>query len=299
MPGYRRITTALRQRFDEHGANPFIRFAPPGHFYSPLPSLDLVDRDRSRLFRNQITEVPGIDLNVRAQLALIRQMAASYRDLPFTDDRSEDRRYYFRNPFFSYGDAIVLYGMMRHLRPRRIIEVGSGFSSAVMLDTNELFLSRTTALTFIEPYPERLYSLLSDEDRTQHEIVVDVVQNVDVRRFQALQPKDILFIDSSHVAKIGSDVVHLLTQVLPRLESGVIIHFHDIFWPFEYPEEWIREGRAWNEAYLLKAFLQFNASFRILCFNSYLAIHHSDLLKQTLPLVLNNAGASLWVEKIA
>ena len=189
--------------------------------------------------------------------------------------------------------------MLCHFKPQRIIEVGSGFSSAVMLDTNDLFFSKQIALTFIEPHPERLFSLLNDEDKKRHRIITEMVQNVPLETFDTLEANDILFIDSSHVAKVGSDVVHLLTNVLPRLNKGVIIHFHDIFWPFEYPEEWIREGRAWNEAYVLKAFLQFNAAFRILFFNSYLAIHHKEVLAQNFPLMLKNSGGSLWIEKTA
>jgi hypothetical protein len=138
-----------------------------------------------------------------------------------------------------------------------------------------------------------------DADRKQNDIIVDAVQNVPLERFAALEAGDILFVDSSHVAKTGSDVVHLFGQVLPRLAKGVRVHFHDIFWPFEYPEEWIREGRAWNEAYLLRAFLQFNSAFRIVLFNSYLGLHHRDLVERHLPLFLQNTGGSLWLEKTA
>ena len=108
-----------------------------------------------------------------------------------------------------------------------------------------------------------------------------------------------LFIDSSHVAKVGSDVVHLVTSVLPRLRNGVLIHFHDVFWPFEYPEAWIRAGRAWNEDYLLKAFLQFNAAFKVLFFNSYIAAHHRAIAERHLPLFMKNPGGGLWIEKTA
>jgi len=297
IPGYRHLRTVLRQRFDRYGSNPFLEFAPPGHFYSPLPDIQLVDRDKATLFDRQITTIPGIDNHIEDQLALMGKFAKYYDELPFKDETSSGLRYYFRNPYFSYGDAIILYSMLRHCRPQRIIEVGSGFSSAVMLDTNDLFFSNMMTLTFIEPYPERLFSLLSAKDTTQHEIVIDTVQAVPLERFAALDAKDILFIDSSHVAKVGSDVVHLLTNVLPRLNKGVIVHFHDIFWPFEYPEEWIRAGRAWNEDYILKAFLQFNAEFRIMFFNSYLAIHHRQAMEQNLPSWLKNTGGSLWIEK--
>lgn len=297
LPGYRQLSNALHRRYDRYGSNPFLRFAPPGHFYSPLPDIQLVDRYKETLFDRRMKSIPGIENHAEDQFTLLDKFSEYYDELPFKDEQSPGLRYYFQNSFFSYGDAIILYSMLRHCRPQRVIEVGSGFSSAVMLDTNDLFFSKKMALTFVEPYPERLFSLLSDEDKKQCAILIDTVQDVPFERFAALDVKDILFIDSSHVAKVGSDVVHLLTNVLPRLNKGVIVHFHDIFWPFEYPEEWIRDGRAWNENYILKAFLQLNAKFKILFFNSYLAIHHKEIVEQNLPSCLKNMGGSLWIEK--
>ena len=299
IPGYSRLSRALHRFYKRYGPNPFLKFAPPGHFHSPLPDARFIDRYQTTLFNRQIPSVPGIENNVEEQLALTARFSDYYAELPFKDDEGSGLRYYFRNPYFSYGDAIILYSMLRYYRPQRIIEVGSGFSSALMLDTNDLFLSKSMSCTFIEPHPERLFSLLTDEDKKRHATVIDIVQDVQPDRFAALNAGDILFIDSSHVAKIGSDVVYLLTNVLPNLNTGVVIHFHDVFWPFEYPEEWIRNGIAWNENYILKAFLQFNANFKILFFNSYLAIHHRDLLEQKLPLFLKNTGGSLWLEKVS
>jgi hypothetical protein len=166
-----------------------------------------------------------------------------------------------------------------------------------MLDTNDLFLSKATAFTFVEPHPERLESLASAADLATHRLVRAAVQDVPQSLFDCLEANDFLFIDSSHVVKVGSDVGHLLTHVLPRLNDDVIVHFHDVFWPFEYPEQWFAEGRAWNEDYVLRAFLQFNERFEILLFNSYLAVHHSRSLQQHLPLALEDPGGSLWLRK--
>lgn len=290
---------AAHQQDDQQASNPFLEFAPPGHFYSPLPDVTYIDQNKERLFDRQAKSIPGIEVDADLQLTLAEKFSTYYHELPFQDEKAPGLRYYFHNDWFSYGDAIVLYSMLRHLRPQRIIEVGSGFSSAVMLDTNDLFLAKGIAFTFVEPNPERLFSLLTDEDKTRCEIIVDVVQELPLERFDVLQAKDILFIDSSHVAKIGSDVVHLLTNVLPRLNKGVIIHIHDIFWPFEYPEVWLAQGRAWNELYMLKAFLQFTTHFKIWFFNSYLATHHLDAVGQSLPLFVTNPGGSIWLEKIA
>src|SRR5207249_3499894 len=158
------------------------------------------------------------------------------------------------------------------LKPRRIIEVGSGYSSCAMLDTSELFFGGGIECCFIEPHPELLLSLVKPEDRERQtfRLLAKKLQEVDLAEFAALGEGDILFVDSSHVAKVGSDVNHLFSNVLPMLNRGVHIHFHDIFHPFEYPKEWVYRGISWNEAYVLKAFLQYNGAFRITFFNTFL-----------------------------
>ena len=167
-----------------------------------------------------------------------------------------------------------------------------------MLDTNDLFLRRNVQFKFVEPYPERLLSLLRKEDNERCEIIQDKVQNVPIATFQELEANDILFIDSSHVSKIGSDVNFLIFEVLPNLKPGVIIHFHDVLWPFEYRKEWIVNKRAWNEAYILRAFLQYNSQFRILLFNSYLGYRFKKIFEDKMKIFLKDTGGSLWLEKI-
>jgi hypothetical protein len=183
-------------------------------------------------------------------------------------------------------------------QPKRIVEVGSGFSSCVILDTAELFLDGKVECTFVEPYPERLLSLLRLEDRGRVQILVKRVQDVGLESFLALERNDILFIDSSHVAKIGNDVNYLLGEVLPRLRPGVYVHVHDIFYPFEYPESWIREGRSWNEAYILRAFLAFNLAFEIVLFNTFLERFHRGIFEREMPLCLRNEGGSIWLQRV-
>jgi hypothetical protein len=105
-------------------------------------------------------------------------------------------------------------------------------------------------------------------------------------------------IDSSHVVKCGSDVNFLLSDVLPSLQPGVWVHFHDIFWPFEYPMDWLLEGRAWNEAYMVRSFLQYNSRFQIRLFNSFLGARHQDELARLFPLGVKDTGGSLWLQKV-
>jgi predicted O-methyltransferase YrrM len=280
-------------------ASPFLARVPAGHFYSPLPDAKWVRAHQDSLFRADVTGCPGLDLREERQLAVLGELAGYYADLRFPASPSNAFRYHYENDYFSYGDAIVLYGMLRRLRPGRVIEVGSGFSSAVMLDTDDDCLDRRTRFTFIDPYPQRLLGLLGKEDQGRCEVVRQPVQEVDPGRFEALEEGDVLFIDSSHVVKIGSDVNHLLTRVLPSLRPGVLVHFHDVFWPFEYPKDWVLDGRAWNEAYFLRAFLQYNPVFQIEYFNSFMAVRHAAVLREKMPLCTRNPGGSLWIRRTA
>jgi len=272
-------------------------FVPPGHFYSPIPSFKDIRDEESRIFGGVQKEIDGINLDGREQLKLLESMLVYYGEMPFKSDKQDDLRYYYENPAYSYSDAIFLHGMIRKLEPRQIIEVGSGFSSCMMLDTNELFFENSIETTFIEPYPELLLSLIKKSDKENIRILPARLQDVDIQEFDVLEANDILFIDSTHVSKIDSDVNRILFEILPRLSPGVYIHFHDIFYPFEYPKEWVYEGRAWNEAYILRAFLQFNPEFHPVLMSSYMHHFHQSFFKQKMPLCLNDPGGNIWLRK--
>jgi hypothetical protein len=270
---------------------------PPGHFYSPIPSLDEVRAREEQIFGNIPDEIPGIDLQVPEQLRLLDRIKQYYPEQPFGAEKQAHLRFYFENPNFSYGEALVLYGLIRHLHPKRIIEIGSGHSSCAILDTNQLFFGGSIACVFVEPYPELLESLLLDGDLGRVEVVREKIQQVDLERFSEPSAGDVLFVDSSHVSKVDSDVNHIVFNILPRLASGVFVHFHDVAYPFEYPREWVYQGRAWNEVYLLRAFLQYSSAFRIRLFNSYLGRFHPTVMETAMPLAARNFGTSLWIEK--
>lgn len=272
------------------------RFVPPGHFYSPIPAMDDLARDQARLFPQPLPRIiPGVDLREAAQMAMLEECIPLYAEMPFGPQPKPGLRYHFDNGAYSYADAIFLYFMLRRSRPRRVIEIGSGYSSCVTLDTNELFLGNTVETIFIDPYPELLHSLLQPGDAGRIRILPDRLQDVPLELFASLGVGDILFIDSTHVAKIGSDVVAIFDHILPSLQPGVVVHFHDIFYPFEYPRYWLEEGRAWNEAYMLRAFLQYNAAFRIELWNHFLWTLHQQFFAEHMPLCNNNPGASLWL----
>jgi len=241
---------------------------------------------------------PGIEFNEAAQVRLVEEFADKYYgEMPFEPHKKDGLRFYFENVMFSYGDATSLYCMIRHLRPRRIVEIGSGFSSAVSLDTNDLFFDGQIKCTFVEPNDERLQSLLTAKDKVTSRLVKSLVQDVDLSVFAELEANDIVFVDSSHVSKIGSDVNRIVFEILPMLAPGVHIHFHDVFLPLEYPPQWIYEGRAWNEAYLLRAFLQYNDTFEVVFTNTFMGHFHADLMNERMPLFMRNPGASFWIRK--
>jgi predicted O-methyltransferase YrrM len=269
----------------------------PGHFYSPIPDMDEIRQREAEIFSRAEARIPGVDLNDAGQLRAMRELAAYYPDQPFHDQPTGSTRYGLANIHFSYSDALFLYAMIRHAQPRRIIEIGSGYSSCVTLDTNELFFESSIDCTFIEPYPQLLHSMVRDGDLERATLIASKVQEVDRETFDALEANDILFIDSTHVARTGSDVNHLFFEVLPRLAPGVFVHIHDIFFPFEYPSEWVYQGRAWNEAYLLHAFLQFSDRFSIIAWNSYLERFHRDEMLRLMPLCAKHRGQSIWLQK--
>lgn len=270
---------------------------PPGHFYSPIPDLGAIAGARNRVFASAAPSLPGIDLNDAGQVALFERLCTHYNPDYFPERPASHRRYHFDNDNFRHGEALILASMLRHLRPKRLIEVGSGYSSCVTLDTRD-GLGSALKCTFVEPYPDLLHSLLREGDHAEITIVPKPVQDVETELFMELEANDILFIDSTHVCKTDSDVNHHLFRILPALKSGVYIHFHDIFFPFEYPAEWVFQGRAWNELYAIRAFLQYNNAFAIAFFNSYFAQAHAERFSEGMPLATQSPGSSFWLRKV-
>ncbi|UZP66155.1 glycosyltransferase [Desulfovibrio mangrovi] len=266
---------------------------PSGHYYSPVPDLEDIAARQETVFGP--ADITDVDLRTDTQLALWEEMLAYRDEFPFCEEAGR-LRYGLSNGFFGYGDAWSLYGMLRKFRPSRLIEVGSGHSSAAILDINDLFLDGGLQMTFIDPYPERLDSLLRAGDEQNATVLRQPVQQVDLDVFRTLEAGDVLFVDSSHVSKVGSDLNHLLFNVLPVLSAGVIVHFHDIFYPFEYPRSWVMGGRFWNECYMLRAFLQNNGRYEIMLFNSYLAQMFTERVSRDVPAFTQRDPANPWVE---
>lgn len=276
------------------------QYKPPGHFYSSIPDLNEIREKESLLFSRKRNDILGIDLRENAQIKLLtEEFIKYYHEQPWHDNKVPHLRYHFANHTYSYSDAIFLYCMLRHLSPARIIEIGSGNSSCVTLDTNDIFFDGQIKCTFIEPNPQFILNgLLRPEDAKNISLFPNKLQDIDINLFIDLQKNDVLFIDSTHVSKIGSDVNRIFFEILPSLMPGVYVHFHDIFYPFEYPSTWIYEGRQFNESYMMRAFLQYNEDFEIIIWNDFLEEFHRPFFEENMPLCLNNTGASIWLHKL-
>lgn len=291
----RQAVETLKRENEKFKINQFYE---PGHFHSPLPDVEDIRQREEEIFDTIPRSLPAIDLNEEGQLSLLYRLKNYYSDLPFAAHKQPGLRYYYENDYYSYSDAIFLYSFLRHFRPRRLIEIGSGYSSCVVLDTNEFFLDNTLSCTFIDPNPERFYGLMKESDRPHIDLIPSPLHEVPLETFSALNAGDVLFVDSTHVAKTGSDVNRILFEILPLISPGVYIHFHDIFYPFEYIKQWVYQGWGWNECYLLRAFLQYNSAYQVLLFNTFLEHFHTDWFQQDMPLCLKNLGGSLWLQKL-
>lgn len=268
---------------------------PPGHALSPLPSG--ADIEAHAAFEWYPPDIPGIELCLDEQRCLLQRLAKHYPRLPFSAHAAPGKRYYFENSSYSYADAIILGCMMLEFRPKRLIEVGCGFSSAAMLDISEYFFDGRIDCLFIDPDPSRL-RLLLDKKEVSARLMEKKLQDVPLDVFAGLEANDILFIDSSHVSKLGSDVNRIFFDVLPRLQKGVLVHIHDVFYPLEYPQSWLQRGWVWNEQYLLHAFLQFNNAFAIRLFTHFMIEQDRDWFSRHMADCLKNPGGCLWLEKM-
>jgi predicted O-methyltransferase YrrM len=266
-------------------------FRPPwvesGHFYSPMTAP--ADAERAAAWAENVpSALPGVDISADQQLVFASKLANSLNEpLP-------GPRYYPDNSQFGPADGAVYRAILNELRPARVVEVGSGFSTAVLLDEADRS-QLDVEVTCIEPYPQRLLGLMRDSDRERVTLHRKPVQDVPLDVYNQLGSGDILFIDSTHVVKAGSDVNWLFLRVLPQLNEGVVVHIHDIFWPFEYPKTWLCERRDWTEDYLLHAFLIGNDSWRIMLFSSWLWKNHPELVPDHLR---GREPGSIWLRRV-
>lgn len=270
---------------------------PNGHFYSPYPSIADVKKNAVGTAASTPLSLTGIDPFLPEQWGLWDEFGKLAADSYLTNEMlMADARYTFENGMFNRCDAASLHCFLRHYRPRRVVEIGSGFTSFVTLDTREHHDTGIEEFTLIEPYPQRLDQRLKPHDHTFCDIRRIPLQEIELELFASLQPGDLLFIDSTHVCKSGSDVLFAFCEILPRLATGVRIHFHDIFWPFEYPMKWYEKGRAWNETYLLRSLLANSRDYRILMHPHFLMCADRQRFSAT-DWKFETSGGSIYLEK--
>ena len=264
----------------------------PVHFYQPIPDTQSLP---DALWSTR-SDLVGIDMNDAVQFDLLRKHFPKFRDeyerfpIKPTGDPSQ---FYLDNHLFDGADALVAYCMVRQFQPELIVEVGSGYSSLILGEAAAQ--SDSPALTCIEPFPREF---LREGFPGLRSLIEKQVQDIDLEFFSQLGSGDVLFIDSSHTVKIGGDVNYLFLEVLPRLKPGVIVHVHDIFFPFDYRRDWVMEEfRFWTEQYLLQAFLTFNSEFEVLMSNSYLSHYHERELKAAFPTLPSCGGGSFWMRR--
>lgn len=253
----------------------------PNHFYEPIPDTRRLNDE----LWSKHSELVGIEISEKEQIHLLSEFMAKFKDeyeafpkyktpIPY--------QYYINNGSFESVDGEILYCMVRNFKPRKIFEIGSG--SSTYLSTQAILINREEnkdyecELTAIDPYPN---SVLKAGFPGLSKLIPENIQNVPISQFNELKENDILFIDSSHILKIGSDVQYEYLQILPRLNKGVLIHAHDIFLPSEYPREWVcKQYRFYTEQYLLQAFLSFNSAFEILWMGNYMHLKHPGKLEK-------------------
>ncbi|HJU93400.1 MAG TPA: class I SAM-dependent methyltransferase [Pyrinomonadaceae bacterium] len=252
----------------------------PIHYYEPLPDFRAITAEQIKRKRT----FPAIDFRIDEQLALLQELSAYREELAKLE-------FDFNNEFFSGFDAAAYYSLIRHLQPRRIIEIGGGYSTRIA--QKALAANQLGTITCIEPYPEqRLAS-------AQVELITKRVEEIDVDFFSCLEANDILFIDSSHTVKFGSDVCYEFLEILPRLARGVWVHVHDIFFPHDYPADWLMNRRlALNEQYLLEAFLAFSTTFSVQLANYWLCLEHLDDAARLWSNASTHGASSFWMKRV-
>jgi predicted O-methyltransferase YrrM len=271
-----------------------------GEFYSPMYDTREMEQIKDRLWPPEPREILGIDWRDYEQLALCADVFSTQSFFQFPEESTDPSEFFVKNGQYPPLDAWVLEGMLRHYRPRRMIEVGCGFSTLITARVNREELSQDMDLVCIDPYPK---PFLADEAvEGISEIRPEKVEDAPLELFEQLEANDVLFIDTSHTVKTGCDVTWLFHEILPRLHPGVVVHIHDIFLPHEYPEPWVLEGWGWNEMYLVRSFLQFNSAFEILWGAMYMLTHHHGEVVGAFPdypKYSSMAGASMWIRRTA
>jgi len=247
------------------------------HYYEPQFNHD---RIKKNLYENR--NLPGIDFNLNQQLNNLSNLIYKNELIELNlENKSPNYNFNIKNNFFENGDAEIYYHIIRHLKPKNILEVGSGHSTLIAMeaiDKNKNIDKIDTKITCVEPYENKWLNSLSIK------ILRKRIEDLEESYYLTLEKNDIFFIDSSHVIKPQGDVLKIFFEILPRLKSGVIVHIHDIFTPKNYPEQWIiNENKFWNEQYLVETIMMNSSKYEIYLMLNYLKNNAYDELKKICP----------------
>jgi multidrug efflux pump subunit AcrA (membrane-fusion protein) len=300
-----KLEQEIRDLLGEVGMHRNRLFAPPGHFHSPIADPADPFVRQAALGQTEAGGVASLDgrpdllIDEQAQLRLLGWLGEHGSRFPFQDEPAPEWRYVVNNGLFGRADAALLFAMLLEYKPSRLIDLGCGFSSLLVMDVNDHFLDHNLDTAFFDPRPDGVLSLLTPLDAYRERVQFRRSQDVPAEEFERLRGGDILSLDTSHVAKTGSDVCDVLFRILPALAPGVLVHVQGIYYPFEYPESWVlQDNRSWNEAYMLRAFLQFNTKFRVLCFNDLMLRKYPAQMSATFPGLNDTRAGSLWLERL-
>ena len=286
--GYRR-TSLNRKLLKRIGVYPIV-----DHFYEPL-----FDDRRLRRSLRENRFCPALDFAEEAQLAFLNRFHFNQELLEFPLHRQDPPHFYYHNGWFEAGDAEVLYSVIRSFKPRRLIEVGGGFSTliaqaAILRNAREDTDLKCDHMC-IEPYSNPWL------ERHDVHIVRMPVEELDLDLFRSLEKNDLLFLDSSHIIRPQGDVLFAFLEVFPILKAGTLVHVHDIFTPKDYPDEWVRaQILFWNEQYLLEAFLSFNSHYEIVGALNFLKYKHWDNIAARCPILASEPASepsSFWMRR--
>ena len=265
------------------------------HYYQPMinPKRDL--RYSLRASRN----LPQIEWNIDEQLSLLSRFNYNDELLKFPVEKAAGVEFFYNNGAFCSGDAEYLYSMVRHLKPAKILEIGSGYStliikSAIEKNRQDDHANSCTHIC-IDPYEKPWLKKIEGID-----IIKEKVENMGIPFFGQLSKNDILFIDSSHIIRPQGDVLFEYLELLPALNSKVVVHLHDIFTPRDYLDDWVHAHLLWNEQYLLEAFLSYNKEFKIIGALNFLMHNHYIALASKCPILAKQTGrepGSFWMVK--
>ena len=271
--------------FNAIGVFPIVK-----HYYEPQFDFENYHQE----YRN----LPAINFNDEAQIELLKSFNYQEELLKKPVNEVPKPAFFYQNGSFPSGDAECYYSMIRKLKPNTIIEIGSGYSTLIAHEAvtkNVEESNPKTKIVCIEPYEMPWLNQLDID------LIRKKVEEVDLVFFNQLSRNDILFIDSSHVIRPQGDVLYEVLHILPQLKSGVLVHFHDIFSPLNYPEDWLKEEyRLWNEQYLIEAFLSNNSEFEIVIAMSYLTFNYKEQVHKAFPVLAQNPKripGSLWIRK--